>query len=116
VCLELIGFGKYALEESVSLDHLDRVENIHGGASTDDAMEVLAVSAETVTVREKNQGVLPANEFATHRKDGTVRVHGALLVEHFDGSLYRVEDHDVLTQDLDMGDITWMQGVEMCEV
>jgi hypothetical protein len=113
MCLQLVGLRQYPLEESVSLDLLNRVENIHGGTNTDDAVEVLAVSAETVAIRKENQSVLPAYKFTTHGKNGTVRVNRALLVEYFHGSLDRVQHHDVLTQDFDVRDVTCRQGFGM---
>lgn len=110
--LQLIGVCEYTLEETVRLDLFDGVVDIHSGAHTNNAMKVLAVSAEAVAIWKKNQGVLPADEFAAHGKNGAVGVYGTLLVEHFDGGLDGVEDHDVLTEDLDMGDVAWGWGRE----
>jgi hypothetical protein len=66
VCLELVRFRKYSLQESMSLDFLDWLVYIHRGAAANDAVEVFAVLAQIVTVREKNKGVLPADEFTAH--------------------------------------------------
>lgn len=116
MCLQLVGLRQYPLEESVSLDLLNRVKNIHSGTNTDNAVEVLAVSAETVAIRKENQSVLPAYKFTTHGKNGTVRVNRALLVEYFHGSLDRVQHHDVLTQDFDVRDVTCRQGFGICDL
>lgn len=110
VCLQLVGFGKYPLEESVSFYLLDWVVYIHGGANANNAVEILAVSAETIAVGEKYQGVLPADKFTAHRKNGTVRIYGALLVQHLHGSLDRVQNHDMLAENLYMRDVPYMQG------
>jgi hypothetical protein len=45
VCLELVGFGKYALEKSVSFDFLNRMVYIQGGATANDTVEIFAVLA-----------------------------------------------------------------------
>lgn len=78
--LQLLGFRKHALQESVGLNLLERVVNFYGGATANDPMDVLAVTAKTVTMREKTQSVLPTNKFSTHWKNRTVRVHRAFFV------------------------------------
>src|SRR5882757_10768237 len=80
--------------------------DLHGGGGADEAMKILAVPSKMVTVREEDQGILPANDFS-HRKHRAIRVHRTLLVQHFHRSLGRVQDYDVLTQNLDMRDITY---------
>lgn len=67
MCLELVGFGKYTLEESVSFDFLNGLVYIHGGATANDTVEIFAVLAQMVAIREKDERVLPADEFTAHR-------------------------------------------------
>jgi hypothetical protein len=81
MCLQLLGFCKYALEESAGLDLLDWLVDTHDSTTANDAVNVLAVTAKTVTIREETQGVLPANKFTTHLENWTVRVHGTLFVQ-----------------------------------
>jgi len=69
-------------------------------------MKILAVPSKTVIVREERHSVLHTNEFS-NRKNRAVRVHRALLVQHFHGSLDRVQHYDLLTQYFDMRDVTY---------
>jgi len=101
------GFREYTLQESVGLNFLNLMVDLHGGATADDPVEILAMPSKMVTVREESEGILPANEFASHRKNRAVGVHRALLVQHFHGSIDRVQHYDVLTQNRDMRDITY---------
>jgi hypothetical protein len=70
-------------------------------------MEVPAVLAKTVTIRKERQRILPPNKFAGHRKNRTVRVQSTFTVQHFHRSLDGVQNNDVLTQNLDMRNITY---------
>jgi hypothetical protein len=66
VCLELVGFSKYTLEESVSFDFLNGMVCIQGGATANDTVEIFAVLAQMVAIREEYECVLPADEFTAH--------------------------------------------------
>ena len=46
--------------------------------------------------------MFPSDKFATHWKNGSVRIFGTLLIQEFHGYFDGVEYHDVLPQDLDM--------------
>lgn len=59
------------IRASVSLNLLDRVVDIHGGATS----YVLAVLAKAITIHEKTHRMLHAKKVATHRRDRTVRIH-----------------------------------------
>jgi len=77
----LLGVRKHTLQESVSLNLLDRVVDFQGGTIAYDLVYVLTLLATAVTIREKSQSVLPANEFASHRQNRTVRVYSTFLVQ-----------------------------------
>ena len=49
-------------------------------------------------------------------KNLALKVQGALLFQHFHGSLGRVQHYDMLTQNFKMRDITCMHDVKICVV
>ena len=102
-----VGFRKYTLEESAGLNLLHRMVDLHGGATTYDTVEILAVPSKTITVRKECRNILPANEFTSHRKNRAVRVNRALLVQHFHRSRDGVQHYDVSSQNLDVRDGTY---------
>ena len=104
---QFVGFRKYALEESTGLNLLHRMVDLHGGATTHDMVQILAVPSKMVTVRKEYRNILPANEFTSHRKNRAVRKHRALLVQHLHRSLDGVQHYDVLSQNLDVRDATY---------
>jgi hypothetical protein len=65
------GCTRVKIRASVSLNLLDRVVDIHGGAIS----YVLAVLAKAIAIREKTHRMLHAKKFATHRRDRIAKVH-----------------------------------------
>lgn len=105
VLRELSRFGKHALQEAVRLHLLDGMVRIHRCTAANHTCKVLSVFTETVAIGKENEGVLPADKLATHRKDRAIRVDGALFVEHVDRDVGIVQHKDVLAEHLDMGDV-----------
>src|SRR5262245_57211668 len=64
-------------------------------------MAHLTIAAEPIAVGEEDEGVLPADELATHLEHGSVGVNGALLVEHLDRDAGRMDDDERLAEDGD---------------
>jgi hypothetical protein len=112
----LTGFREHTLKELAGFNFFDLAVYAYCGAAANHTMEVPAVPAKAVTIGEKSQGVLPANKFASNRKNRTIRVQSALLVQHVYRSLDRVQHHDVLTHNLDMRDITCGQNFGMHDI
>ena len=46
-----------------------------------------------------------AKKVANKRKNRSVRILGALLVEHLEGGFARIKNDEVLAEDLDMDDV-----------
>ena len=93
--------GQDALQECMCFDLFDGIKSLHCGASTDDSVAAAAEIAKTVTIREKNERILPTDEFTGHLEDGLVGIDGTLLVKHVECGLGRVEDNDRLSEDGD---------------
>jgi hypothetical protein len=104
--LQSVGFRKYTLQESTVLHLLDGVEDNQGSAIAKDSVVIFAVQTKAFTVTEIRQSLLIAHKFAAHRNNRTVRVYRALLVQHFHRNIDGVQHEDVLTQDIDMRNIT----------
>ena len=57
---------------------------------------------EEISVRKEWKGMFPPNKFATHRKNGSVRIFRTLFIQKFHSYFDGIDHHYMLPQDLNM--------------
>jgi hypothetical protein len=63
---KVVRFRKDFAEKVSSLDEFGWVELFHGGATAYQAMTHFAIAAEPIAVGQKDEGIFPTDELATH--------------------------------------------------
>ena len=104
---EIVRLAENSAEETASLESLDGVKLFHGCTTAHETMTHFAIAAEAIAIREEDQGVFPADQFAAHLEHGPVRVDGTFLVKHLDGDPGRVDDDERLSQDCHRANVAW---------
>jgi hypothetical protein len=61
VCCEVDRFGKDLLQKDPSFEFLYRVKSFHAVSVADKLMEISPILSESVTIRNENESILPAN-------------------------------------------------------
>ena len=89
----------HTLYEAVGFNLFDVMIFLQVDTIANHPVEVSPISTESITVWEKDECVLPANELTAHGEDGTIRVYRALFIEHVYSWLDSIEDNDVLSED-----------------
>ena len=95
---EILGLPVHLGDEVPRLGVNEGGETLHVLPTADELEDHAAVFAEGVAVGEQREGTVPANKLATDGNDGPGGVDGALLLEHVDSVLGRVQDYIGLSQ------------------
>ena len=77
---QVIWFRQHLSQKPARLEDLDGEELFHGSAAAHQAVAEFAVATETLAIRQEDKTIFPADKFAAHLQDGSIRVDGALLI------------------------------------